>query len=202
MTISCSLSRLPPGHYSEQSVKRLPRRKAGSITKNKGIQIHYFSTPDNHPLSKISLKPLTSFLVSLPSMKLNLLWHIECVQGDEGWTRESGQRRICQNLHVLLLQNPKITLFLWFTVLFAFGIYSFKTLELQSGISEGRRGEGMGCSLQNTIYIYILNLSGHLSYMHSCDFTPRIHIILQMRNRCCNLWLFVWSVQYNICKFW
>ena len=84
MTVFCSLSRLPLGHYSEQSVKRLPRQKFCSITRNKGITIHYFSMQDIHPLSKISFKPFTSFLVSLPSMKLDLLWHIGCAQGDEG----------------------------------------------------------------------------------------------------------------------
>ena len=73
MTVPCSLSRLPPGHYSEQSVKCLPRQKVCSITRKEGIPIHYFSTPDIHPLSKISFKPLTSFLVSLLSMKLGLL---------------------------------------------------------------------------------------------------------------------------------
>ena len=42
------------------------------ITRNKGIPIHYFSMPDIHPLSKISFKPFTSFLVSLPSMNTRL----------------------------------------------------------------------------------------------------------------------------------
>ena len=83
-TVTCSLSILQPGHYSEQSVKCLPRQKVCSITRNKGIPIHYFSMPDIHPLSNISFKPLTSFLVSLPSVKFDLLWHIGCVQGDEG----------------------------------------------------------------------------------------------------------------------
>ena len=72
-TVSCSLSTLQPGHYLEHSVKRLPRQKVCSITKKEGIPIHYFSVPDIHPLSNISFKPLASFLVSLPSMKLDLL---------------------------------------------------------------------------------------------------------------------------------
>ena len=46
MIVPCSLSRLQPGHYSEQSVKRLPRQKVCSITRNKEIPIHDFSMPD------------------------------------------------------------------------------------------------------------------------------------------------------------
>ena len=62
MTVSCSLSRLQPGHYSEQSVKRLPPQKVRSITRNNGIPIHYVSMPDIHLLSSISFKPHNSFL--------------------------------------------------------------------------------------------------------------------------------------------
>ena len=49
----------------------------------------------SYPLSKISFKPLTRFLVSLPSMKLDLLWHIWCVQGDEGWKRAKDNLTNC-----------------------------------------------------------------------------------------------------------
>ena len=84
MTVPCSLSRLQPAHYSEQSITHLPHQKVYSITRKEGIPIHYFPMPDIHPLSNIYFKPFTSFLVFLPSMKLDLLLHIGCVQGDEG----------------------------------------------------------------------------------------------------------------------
>ena len=84
MTVPCSLSRLQPSHYSEQSIKRLPRQKVCSITRKEGFPIPYFFMPYIHSFSNISFKTLTSFLVSLPSMKLDLLWHIRYVQGNEG----------------------------------------------------------------------------------------------------------------------